>query len=506
MSKNWGVAAGIGQGVMQGLGFLRQMDADKRSQQMLENQSEVLGMQKDIHREKMGEITRQNEDRVRTENLSTLKTGIESNYQDRTEAERAEMFRKYGAETGLFKPADLEAATKVRDGMVKMAGPDAYRALISGNITPMQKMLATKGYNLQADAKSGKYMLTVPGGGAPQVIDKEGLVQLDEMATYRDQENAKAKLDLERRKTLAEIDNKNADTRLKDRLPQDRIGGAGGAGGGRGAGGKEPKPFGLDINDIEKFAPLDPTTGKPDPQKVISIASNAESIFNLNPAIREKSPYAAYQIAAGIEKGDIKPELLRDPATNSYYKAVKYGSGTVRIGGEMEADPDAFYANNPAAIKVRISNDRAWLDQYTKSIPDPKQRETIGLALRGDTPQGAAARNEIIAAYNKVKGSGNPIPSDLAQMYSALQTADRLKSAPPVEQKPAPKAESAAPVDTSIKGKPSYDGFLEASEKLDKVRADAEKMSPDRREQYLANRVPELEALMKHHSNYLKYR
>ena len=228
MSKNWGVAAGIGQGVMQGLGFLRQMDADKRSQQMLENQSEVLGMQKDIHREKMGEITRQNEDRVRTENLNTLKTGIESNYQDRTEAERAEMFRKYGAETGLFKPADLEAATKVRDGMVKMAGPDAYRALISGNITPMQKMLATKGYNLQADAKSGKYMLTVPGGGAPQVIDKEGLVQLDEMATYRDQENAKAKLDLERRKTLAEIDNKNADTRLKDRLPQDRIGGAGG--------------------------------------------------------------------------------------------------------------------------------------------------------------------------------------------------------------------------------------------------------------------------------------
>ena len=30
MSKNWGVAAGIGQGVMQGLGFLRQMDAEAR--------------------------------------------------------------------------------------------------------------------------------------------------------------------------------------------------------------------------------------------------------------------------------------------------------------------------------------------------------------------------------------------------------------------------------------------------------------------------------------------
>lgn len=501
---------GIGSGIMQGLQFMRQRESDARQNQALENQNQQLQMNQQIHSERMGALNRENEERQRAESLGKLHTQIESVYGQGPDAlpeyDRQKMYIEKALGTGLIKPAELDTAKKTYDGMVKLAGVDAFdAAVLRKDVAPLQKLFSSQGKgNIAYDPKADAFSFTPPGATAPQSLDRKGLLQIGIMSAARDRELARSDAELKARKTEAEITNLDSRSSLNNRLPQDRVGGAGGSG--RGAGGKEPKPFSLDINEIEKIAPLDPATGKPDPQKVISIASNAESIFNLNPAIREKSPYAAYQIAAAIEKGDIKPELVRDPATNSYYKAVKYGSGTARIGGEMEADPDAFYANNPAAVKVRINNDRAWLGQYTQSIADPKQRETMSLALRGDTPQGAAARNEIVAAYNKVKSSGQPIPLFLRQQYSALQTADRLKSAPPVEQKPAPKAETAEPVDTSIKGKPSYDGFIEASEKLDQVKADAAKMSPDRREQYLANRVPELEALVKHHSNYLKYR
>ena len=498
---------GIGSGIMQGLQFMRQRESDARQNQALENQNQQLQMNQQIHSERMGALNRENEERQRAESLGKLHTQIESVYGQGPDAlpeyDRQKMYIEKALGTGLIKPAELDTAKKTYDGMVKLAGVDAFdAAVLRRDVAPLKKLFKDQGFgDIEYDPNADAFSITTPGAVAPQRLDRKGVLQMRIMSGVRDRELARAEADLKARKAEAEITNLDSKTSLNNRLPQERVGGAG-----RGAGGKEPKPFSLDINEMEKITPIDPATGKPDPQKLASIAANAESIFNLNPAIREKSPYSAYQIAAAIEKGDIKPELVRDPATNSYYKSVRYGSGTARIGHDSEADPDAFYANNPAAVKVRINNDRAWLDQYTQSIPDPKQRETVSLALRGDTPQGAAARNEIIAAYNQVKSSGKPIPLFLRQQYSALQTADRLKSAPPVEQKPVPKTEAAEPVDTSIKGKPSYDGFLDASEKLDQVKAEAAKMSPDRREQYLANRVPELEALVKHHSNYLKYR
>lgn len=504
---------GIGAGVMQGLQFMRQRESDARQGQALENQNQQLQMNQQIHGEKMGALNRENEERQRADSLGKLQTQIESVYGQGPDAlpeyDRQKMYIDKALGTGLIKPAELDVAKKTYDGMVKMAGVDAFdAAVLRKDVTPLQKLFSSKGLgDIAYDPKADALSFTPPGATSPQSLDRKGLLQIGIMSAARDRELANSKAALDARKTEAEIRLKEADAGLKDRLPIDRSGAGGAGGAGRGAGGKEPKPFSLDISEVEKIAPIDPATSKPDPQKVISIASNAESIFNLNPAIRDKSPYAAYQIAAGIEKGDIKPELVRDPSTNTYYKAVKYGGATVRIGGETEADPDSFYANNPAAVKVRINNDRTWLSQYTQSIKDPKQRETMDLALRGDTPQGAAARNEIIAMYNKVRESGQPVPDFLRQQYGALQTADRLKTAPPVEQKPsqAQSAPATAP-DTTISGKPSYEGYIDASERLDKVKADAEKMSPDRREQYLANRVPELEALIKHHSNYLKYR
>lgn len=498
---NLGVTGGIGAGIMQGLQFMRQREGDARQKQALANQTELLGMQKQLYGEKMGELNRANEERMRTETRDALKTSIEANYADRPDYERAEMYRKYGAETGLFKPADLDVAVKVRDGLVQVAGPDAYRALIAGDISPMQRVLATKGYDIKADTKGGNYLVRMPGSESYVPMSIQGIGQINEMATWRDQENAKAKTDLDRRKTEAEIADKLASADLKTRLPQDRIAG------GRGAGGKEEKGdsgFPFDTKDLEAVTPIDPATNQPDPQKLANIGANAESILRLNVPM-QKSPRNALSIAAALEKGELKPEAIYDPATNTYFKGVKFGSGAVRIASESDIDPDQFHGNKPGTTSVRLAADKAWLPQYLDTIKDLKQRASLEAAIKADTPQGRADRNKIIEAYDKFQSSGVEVPLFLRQQYNALRTGDRLKVAP-AEKKPAAAPQAQPAADMSASGKPSYNGFIEASERLEKVKADAEKMSPDFRDVYLKNRVPELEALVKHHAQYLNYR
>lgn len=433
--SNWGIASGIGQGIMQGLNFNRQLDADKRSQQALDNQTEVLGMQRDLHREKMGAINRENAEVQRKETLGTLKTGIDANYQDRPDYERAEMYRKYGSEMGVFKPEDLDAATKARDGLIQMAGPEAYQALLRGNSAPIGKLLGARGYGFQDDKKTGKYLITPPGASSSESIDKDGVLQLDVMATYRDKQAAKEKEKLEADYKRAQINNLDSRTALNGRLPHDR---AGGAGSGSGKGDKGDKPFSLDIGDIEKFAPIDPTTGKPDPQKVINIAATGESILNLNPGVKDVTPHVAYQVGAMIERGDIKPEAIHDPATNTYFKGVKYGSRAIRVGDSADIDPDVFYSDKGAVGNARLEMDRQWLPQYLKSMPDSGQRAKLELAISSETPEGKKYRNEIIQGYEKLRASGvdmnTPAALSVRQAYSALQTADRIKAAPPVTQ------------------------------------------------------------------------
>lgn len=502
---NLGVTGGIGAGIMQRLQFMRQREGDARQEQALANQTELLGMQKQLHGERMGELNRANEERMKAETRETLKTSIEANYADRPDYERAEMYRKYGAETGVFKPADLDAAVKVRDGLVQVAGPDAYRALIDGDISPMQRVLATKGYDFKADTKGGNYLVRMPGSDSHVPMSIQGVGQLNEMATWRDQENAKAKTALDRRKTEAEITKITSEANKNDRLPVINPY----AGLRSGAGGKEKEEkgdsgFPFDTKDIKEVTPIDPATNQPDPQKLANIGANAESILRLNVPL-QKSPRNALSIAAALEKGEMKPEAIYDPATNTYFKGVKFGSGAVRIASESDIDPDQFHGNKPGTTSVRLAADKAWLPQYLGTFKDLKQRASLEAAIKADTPQGQADRNKIIEEYNRIQAEGRDIPLFLRQQYNALRTGDRLKVAP-AEKKPAAAPQAQPAADMSASGKPSYNGFIEASERLEKVKADAEKMSPDRRDQYLENRVPELEALVKHHSQYLNYR
>ena len=324
---NFGVTGGIGAGIMQGLQFMRQREGDARQEQALANQTELLGMQKQIHGEKMGQINRANAEVQRAETLDTLKNSIEANYQDRPDYERAEMFRKYGAEMGQFKPADLDAATKVRDGLLQVAGPEAYQSLLRGNIDPMRKLLGTRGYDLQSDPKGGKFLIKMPGADAAEAIDKEGLLQLDAMATYRDRLAAKAKADLDARKTLADIRLKEADANLKDRLPQERVAGSGA---GSGKGGKDPKaydPIGT-LEDFNKAIGNDPQTSQPYAWAPTAL-QHYQQIIDANPSLagtRQGGQYAL-NLAMALGRGDAKAVPEIDANGNTKLIATWPGAG-----------------------------------------------------------------------------------------------------------------------------------------------------------------------------------
>lgn len=324
---NLGVTGGIGAGIMQGLQFMRQREGDARQEQALANQTELLGMQKQIHGEKMGQINRANAEVQRAETLDTLKGSIEANYQDRPDYERAEMFRKYGAEMGQFKPADLDAATKVRDGLVQVAGPDAYRALIAGNISPMQRVLATKGYDIKADTKGGNYLVRMPGSDSHVPMSIQGIGQINEMATWRDQENAKAKTALDRRKTEAEIQEKIANANLKDRLPQERVAGSGA---GSGKGGKDPKaydPIGT-LEDFNKAIGNDPQTSQPYAWAPTAL-QHYQQITDANPSLAgtKQGGQYALNLAMALGRGDAKAAPEIDANGNTKLIATWPGAG-----------------------------------------------------------------------------------------------------------------------------------------------------------------------------------
>ena len=324
---NFGVTGGIGAGIMQGLQFMRQREGDARQEQALANQTERLNMQKQIHGEKMGQINRANAEVQRAETLDTLKGSIEANYQDRPDYERAEMFRKYGAEMGMFKPADLDVAVKVRDGLVQVAGPDAYRALIAGNISPMQRVLATKGYDIKADTKGGNYLVRMPGSDSHVTMSIQGIGQINEMATWRDQENAKAKTALDRRKTEAEIQEKIANANLKDRLPQERVAGSGA---GSGKGGKDPKaydPIGT-LEDFNKAIGNDPQTSQPYAWAPTAL-QHYQQIIDANPSLAgtKQGGQYALNLAMALGRGDAKAVPEIDANGNTKLIATWPGAG-----------------------------------------------------------------------------------------------------------------------------------------------------------------------------------
>jgi len=336
-----GMIGGIGQGVMQGLQFMRQLDADKRADQALQNQSEFLGMQKDVHREKMGEFNRANEERQRTDLLNTLSTRIDDVYKDLPAHERKQMLLDMGSGMGQMKPADIEMVTKARDALVDKFGETAVTALAAGNVGPMQSVLKTQNIDLQADPKTGKYLVKLPGATEPVSLDQKGIFGMDVLSGYRKRKMDLEKAALDARKTEAEIKLKEERANYYGRMPQDKIslgiGGTGGTGKGRK---KDTDPADMFSADyfLERFG-----VGKDSDKELRARGDNAYGYYQMlhksNPAIFSTvdGNERAFRLARDIDNGTVQREVKFDPSTMRWIRYV-----TDTQGGRYQLDPGAI--------------------------------------------------------------------------------------------------------------------------------------------------------------------
>lgn len=422
---NLGVTGGIGAGIMQGLQFMRQREGDARQEQALQNQSAMV----DIHKQDQAFKVQEQDRKGRM--LKGYQTIMAD--PDLSDAERYSKFAREHAKD--MTPDEHMAVKKVVEPMVQAFGTDAiHRAVNARDLSGIEKVLSIRAPGSKAAFSGDGKRLVVSTPDARQTdYDWSGFATAHGLYGYLDQQKAQAKSALDTRKTEAEITKITSEANKNDRLPQLNLGA-----GARGAGGKEEKGdsgFPFDTKDLEAVTPIDPATSKTDPQKLANIGANAESILRLNVPL-QKSPRNALSIAAALEKGELKPEAIYDPATNTYFKGVKFGSGAVRIASESDIDPDQFHGNKPGTTSVRLAADKAWLPQYLGTLKDLKQRASLEAAIKADTPQGQADRNKIIEAYDKFQSSGVEVPLFLRQQYNALRTGDRLKVAP-AEKKPA---------------------------------------------------------------------
>lgn len=218
------VLGGIGQGLMQGVGFIqqrRQMDENKAlREQQLEMQRQQLQMNQDLHNERMGQLNIAADERKRVDALGKLRMGIEENYADLPDYQREQMFIDNGLKTSLIKPDELAAAKKGYDGMVKVAGADAFDAAVQrGDVEPLRQVFKSKGLG-DVSLDGNEFVITT--GGKSSRIDRRGLMQMSLMsgAYERELQRQKAaaeamKGQAEVSKTLAETNRANADADLK---------------------------------------------------------------------------------------------------------------------------------------------------------------------------------------------------------------------------------------------------------------------------------------------------
>lgn len=214
------VLGGIGAGLMQGVQFMnarRQADSqDAYRKQVLDNQATQLQMQRDLHNAKMGEIDLAKTERERAETLGKLRLGIEENYAALPDYERETMFIDNGLKTGLIKPEELSAAKKSYDGMIKVAGIEAFdQAVKFGNIAPLQGVFKSKGLGeitLDGDG------FVINAGGKAARLDRNGLLQMSVMAGAHEREIARQKAAADAQKAAAELAKTNSERRKNDRM------------------------------------------------------------------------------------------------------------------------------------------------------------------------------------------------------------------------------------------------------------------------------------------------
>lgn len=174
-----------------------------------------------------------------------------------------------------------------------------------------------------------------------------------------------------------------------------------------------------------------------------------------------------------------------------------YGKKLLGIGGKdldegMIKDMTKKWSeNNPAASPKEIAN---FKDGLTKALTAIKTNAQVEDALRSDFGNKQPGTPEYAQVYNEAK----------AQLRMTDAQLNALGYATP---KAAKQTRAIAQTGTAMPSQsgPSYDGWMATRKAIDDLQATAAKMSPDRREAYLAARLPDLQAKEQYHAAYNRY-
>jgi hypothetical protein len=319
--------------------------------------------------------------------------------------------------------------------------------VLRGDIKPMQQLLGTKGYDIQADAKSGNYLLRMPGSDAVQSIDKAGLLQLNAMATYRDQLAAREKAALDARKSKAEAGLKEAQVGTEEaragyysRMPQDRFSlSARGAGKGKGEGEYDPIST---LEDFNKAIGNDPATGQPYAWAPTA-AQHYQQIIDANPDLSGKQGgQYALNMAIALGKGQARaiPEI--DANGNAKLVATWPGSDGKSSPRKVVLQSD-IDMSDPAMVQGVGGNQAAQQQEWVKAQASAVQQfarssptDYRNAAMASGSEEGMATLAELAKknpeaarAYNFAKHI-----RDLTKLQATV-TQDPSKPAPTKEQK-----------------------------------------------------------------------
>lgn len=340
MANNLNIAGGIGQGVMQGLSFMRQMDADKRSQQALENQTALIDMKKTEHTYQLAERDRK----------GRAMAGFHRIMAD-PELSDAERYSKFAAEHAKdMTPDEHLAIRKNIAPMVSAFGKEALeRAIGTKDLSGIEKVLAIKTPGAKVSwAPDGKNLVVTHAGADPINLDFNGFASAYSINDYLTSQEAKVKAAMDQKKTMAELGLKSAQAGYYNRMPQERPSSGGGASGsGRGAGGKQqvdPAAMLPVETYLERFGigkDSDPAT-----------RARGDSGYGYYMRLHKSNPSAfnsvdgnemAFRLSRDLMNGQVQRDTKFDPKTMSWNRYV-----TDTQGGTYKLDP---YSIDPRKLK-----------------------------------------------------------------------------------------------------------------------------------------------------------
>lgn len=399
---NGAIGGGIGAGILTGLQFMRQRDSDARADQALQMQGQRLQMDQDMHGAKMGELNRANDERNRLDMYNNLQTQVESVYGTGADAlpeyDRKKMVIDKALGAGIIKPAELELAKKSYDSAIQLAGVDAYDAATKrGDLTPLNKILASKGFGTAAAGSDGTITITGANGQAQQFKPSD-LLNLQIMAGAYDREAARAKAALDARKKEADITRTIADAGRLDRMPQDRFGiGVGVRGTGSGKGKQDTIDPIKDLKDFNAAIGLGPDK-QPYPWAPTAL-QHYKQMMAENPDIAGTETGAQYALnmAQALGKGVAQavPEIDKDGNINlvASWPGVDGKSSPRKINLQRNIDPAGVTEAQGVGGNLAVKPEE-WLkvqdnavQTYAKTRPDEYR---IAAEASGDDAKMAA--------------------------------------------------------------------------------------------------------------------